>query len=476
MNTAIVWLRRDLRLHDQPAFRCAAAHERLLPLYVHDPDGYAAHAGEASRWWLHHSLAALAGRLAEAGSRLHLDVGDSGTVLAGWAQAVGAVAIYTTYRADPGDEAEIARVRQHLADQGLSLHAEADGLLTNPWTVRNRGGRPYRAFTPFWRNAAADLSPPTPQECPTLPPAPESPPQSLSLPALGLLSPIPWHTKLHGTWQPGETEALHRLAGFLSEGIGCYATQRDLPAVAGTSRLSPSLHFGELSIRDLWHRLSRASAAQPEDEDGIAAFRSELGWREFAYHLLAQEPELHSRPFDRRFEAFPWRDDPHGALLQAWREGKTGIPLVDAGMRELWATGWMHNRTRMVTGSFLVKNLRLPWQWGEAFFRDTLVDWDPASNSMGWQWVTGCGADAAPYFRVFNPVRQAERFDPDGVYIARWVPELANLPPKHRHQPWSASAQALAQAGVTLGVTYPRPIIDLQQSRKEALAAFQTLG
>ncbi len=477
MSTALVWLRRDLRLHDQPALAAAAQRaNRLVPLYIHAPEEAAPAEGAASRWWLHHSLAALAEELATAGSRLCLDTGATAERLRHWAQVSEADTVYCTTVAEPWARRQEAAVRAALAEAGVALEILPDGLLTDPSAIRNRSGTPYRAFTPFWRSVRPQIDPPRPAPAPALPPLPEAIPEPQPPEALGLLPRIRWDSKLEMHWRPGEPSARERLARFVDSGLADYTGQRDRPARDGTSRLSPRLHFGEVSVRAVWYAAADARAAQPAAEASVDAFLGELGWREFGYHLLWQDPELDRRPFDRRFEAFPWREDPDGALLGAWRRGETGIPLVDAGMRELWATGWMHNRVRMVVGSFLVKNLRLPWQHGEAHFRDTLVDWDLASNSMGWQWVSGCGADAAPYFRIFNPVRQGERFDPDGDYVRQWVPEVAGLPKSHIHQPWKAPADARARSGLHLGRSYPQPLVDLGTSRQEALAAFHALG
>ena len=476
MSTALVWLRRDLRLADQPALAAAARQaERILPLYIHAPEEREPEGGAASRWWLHHSLAALQEQLAAAGNQLCLDRGASAERLRAWAEACGAEAVHATTRPDPAERHQEQAVQAVLAEIGVALERHPDGLLTDPERIRNRSGRPYRVFTPFWRSVRDRIQPGAPAPAPPLPPPPATAPASRSLDDLGLLPRIRWDTKLHGYWRPGEGDAQRRLTAFCEAGLGAYPEARDWPSRPGTSRLSPSLYLGELSLRTVWDAVTGADRSTAP-EAAVEAFLGELGWREFAYHLLAQEPELHRRPVDRRFEAFSWRPDPDGALLAAWQRGATGIPLVDAGMRELWETGWLHNRVRMVVGSFLVKNLRLPWQLGEAHFRDTLVDWDPASNSMGWQWVAGCGADAAPYFRIFNPVRQGQRFDPDGDYVRRWVPELSGLPKPHIHQPWAAPADTLRQAGISLGITYPRPIVDLAESRREALAAYQSLG
>jgi deoxyribodipyrimidine photo-lyase len=302
-----------------------------------------------------------------------------------------------------------------------------------------------------------------------LPPLPEGL-HSIPLDALGLLPRIPWDGGLAAAWDPGEPAALARLQTFVDQAVAGYVQDRDLPGVGGTSRLSPHLHLGEVSPRQVLHAVADRV---PGGLGGVAEpFVREIGWREFAHHLLYHFPRTPEEPLDSRFSAFPWRTDGTEALLAAWQRGQTGIPLVDAGMRELWHTGWMHNRVRMVVASLLTKHLRLPWQAGARWFWDTLVDADLAANTLGWQWSAGCGADAAPYFRVFNPVRQGERFDPRGDYVRRWCPELAALPDRWIHQPWAAPESILRAAGVSLGQNYSAPVVDLAESRREALAAW----
>ncbi|BAU56959.1 deoxyribodipyrimidine photolyase [Halorhodospira halochloris] len=480
-QTAIIWLRRDLRLQDQPAFAAATKiADYVLPLYIHAPHEERPQAGAASRWWLHHSLSSLRQELRERGSDLFLDSGSSTSTLMRWAQANSASLVLCTAISEPWAEERDNKTAAELAQAGIELRITADGLLTDPHAIRNRSNTPYRAFTPFWRQVRGQLNPPQAKPAPTsLPPPPgHAHNSSAELEQLNLLDRVRWYDKFADYWQPGSTAASHRLARLSPEFFAAYPDERDFPAQPGTSLLSPHIHFGELSIREVWHQAAHSQPENhsgPANHSGVETYLAELGWREFAYHLLTQQPNLHSYPVDRRFAAMPWRDDPDNSLYSAWHLGQTGIPLVDAGMKELWATGWMHNRVRMVVGSFLVKNLRLPWQLGEEYFRDTLVDWDLASNSMGWQWVAGCGADAAPYFRIFNPVRQGERFDPEGEYVRRWLPQLGALNKKQIHQPWTAPAATLDSAGIRLGKDYPWPITDLQSSRREALEAFQSI-
>lgn len=469
MATSLVWFRNDLRLHDNPALAAAvASHDRVVPVYVFDPEALGdAAPGAASRWWLHFSLAHLQTDLEARRSRLVLARGDAEEVLRRLIHETGATRVYWNRRYEPQGVAQDRRIKQRLRDAGVAVQSFKAALLHEPWEVTRGDRGHYRVFTPFWRNC---LSAPPP--APPLP-APEyltTPPlEGLDLEALGLLPRIPWDGGLRAHWTPGEAGAQARLAEFCDGDLGDYREGRDRPGSTGTSRLSPHLHFGELSPRQVWHALETSGAPL----DAIETLQRELGWREFAHHLLFHFPELPQAPIDARFRAFPWADDLEG--LSAWQRGRTGVPLVDAGMRELWHTGWMHNRVRMVVASFLVKNLRLPWQSGAAWFWDTLVDADLANNAMGWQWVAGCGADAAPFFRVFNPVLQGEKFDPRGDYVRRWLPELARLPDRYLHRPWEAPAALLRQAGVRLGENYPHPLVNLKTSREAALAAFRGL-
>jgi deoxyribodipyrimidine photo-lyase len=477
MSTALVWFRNDLRLADNPALgRALAAHERVVPVYVHAPGeaGVWPH-GAASRWWLHQSLAALDARLRVRGSRLLLRAGPSLAGLGALAGEVSAAAVYWNRRYEPALVQVDRAVKAGLAEMGTACESLPGNLLAEPWTVRTQAGGPFRVFTPFWRACQRDLHPLAPPPAPeALPPVPDRL-ASLPLAALGLLPAVPWHTRIERAWTPGEAAALARLEHFLDRDLRDYPGRRDVPSVPGTSRLSPHLHFGEVSPRQVAWALQAA-----EDEGGAAAraasevYLRELGWREFAHHVLFHFPGTPDAPLDPRFLEFPWRAAA-GELVRAWQRGRTGIPLVDAGMRELWGQGWMHNRVRMVVASLLTKNLRVPWQEGARWFWDTLVDADLANNTLGWQWASGCGADAAPYFRIFNPVRQGERFDPAGEYLRRWLPELARLPDRWIHQPWRAPAGVLEAAGVHLGRDYPTPVVDLETSREEALAAYRAL-
>ena len=472
-ETGILWLRRDLRLADNPALNEAVATcAQVLPIYIHCPEEEVPWApGAASNWWLHRSLTALDQSLRERGSRLAIERGESLQTLVRVARGVGATRVFWNRLYDPATRERDARIKVALRGQGLECRSHKAALLFEPWEVRTGAGESYRVYSAFWRRCAPGLRELVPLAAPEgLPPAPEYPGTDLGV--LGLLPRIPWDQGLRERWQPGEAAALARARSFIAQGLAGYGQQRDWPAIAGTSSLSPYLHFGEIGPRQVLALI----AEQHVDLQGpVEAYVREILWREFAYHLLYHFPATTDQPLDPRFTRFPWREDRDGILLRAWQRGRTGIPLVDAGMRELWRTGWMHNRVRMVVASFFTKNLRLPWQQGARWFWDTLVDADLASNTLGWQWSAGCGADAAPYFRIFNPVRQGERFDPEGAYVRRWCPELARLPAKYVHQPWSAPAPVIQGAGVRLGLDYPHPVVDLGQSRAQALDAFESI-
>ena len=463
----IVWFQRDLRLSDNPALsEAAAGGQPVVPVFVFDPAA-GRPPGAASRWWLHHSLSSLVQALERIGTKLVLRRGSSATILADLAQETGARSIHWNEPADATLAAFNRTIIPILAERGIEGRPFLGGALFHEpaGTLRTRDGRPFQVFTPFWRAALERMPPGSPLAAPkTLIPCPIQP-MSDRLEEWGLLPTKPdWAAGFHDVWRPGEDAAGERLADFIEERAANYGTDRDFPARGGHSGLSPHLHFGELTPLRIWHRMDASKAAP---------FLRELGWRDFCQNLLHHVPSMATEPLRPEFKRFPWRDDV--AALRAWQRGLTGYPLVDAGMRELWRTGFMHNRVRMVVGSFLVKHLLLHWQHGEAWFWDTLVDADHGNNVANWQWIAGCGADAAPYFRIFNPVLQGERFDPTGAYVRRWVPELARLPDRFIHSPWKASAIELEAAGVRLGTTYPLPLVEHDHARKRALAAFATL-
>jgi deoxyribodipyrimidine photo-lyase len=467
MTTALVWLRRDLRLADHAALTAAcAAHERVLPVYIHAPleeEPWAP--GAASRWWLHHSLLGLERALSKRGGQLYLAAGDTLDELHRLIERTGARAVYWTRSYEPALIERDSQIKAQLRRRGVHAESQPGNLLFEPWRISGSQQRPYRVFTPFWRKLEAQLTPMRP-----LPPARARQwaqvPGGLHLQALQLEPRIAWAAGLEDAWRPGEAGARACLRRFLRGARADYAAGRDQPADAGTSRLSPHLHFGEITPRQIHHAL-QGLAARARCRAGGAAYLRQLGWREFAHHMLYHFPGTAERNFNRRFDSFPWVQADQ-RLLGRWQRGETGVPLVDAGMRELWRTGWMHNRVRMIAASFLTKNLRLHWLHGARWFWDTLVDADLANNTLGWQWVAGSGADAAPYFRVFNPHTQAARFDPQASYLKRWLPELAQLPARLLHEPWR-DPQALTRYG------YPAPLIDLKASREAALAAFNAL-
>jgi deoxyribodipyrimidine photo-lyase len=477
MPAAIVWLRQDLRLADNPALQAACRRGGpVVPVFVWSPEEEGAWPpGSASRWWLHQSLARLAEDFRDAGVGLVIRRGSSLTELQAVAKATGADAVFWNRRYEPARIARDRKVEEALRAVGLQAEGFNGALLHEPGTIRNKAGRPFQVFTPFWRTCLASAEPVKPLAAPRRVATPLRKPASLPLAALELEPKLDWAAGLRAAWHPGSAGAQAELRRFLHDGLLTYNEARNRPDFVGTSHLSPHLHFGEISPRQVWYALKRFAESQ-----SISApmwrkwqFLTELGWREFAHHLLFHFPDTPEQPLRSAFARFPWRKNT--TWLRAWQRGQTGYPLVDAGMRELWCTGWMHNRVRMVVASFLVKNLLIPWQEGARWFWDTLVDADLANNTLGWQWTAGCGADAAPFFRIFNPVSQGEKFDPQGSYVRRWVPELARLPAAWIHQPWGAPAAGLAAAGVELGRTYPRPIVSHLVSREVALEAYRRL-
>lgn len=471
-STVIVWFRQDLRLTDNPALSHAVeTGQPMLPVFILD-DEHAGRwcAGAASRWWLHRSLEKLNASL---GGRMRFMAGNAEELLARLVLETKASAVYWNRCYEPWRIDRDRRIEAALRDAGVAVGTFNASLLFEPWTVMKPDGTPYRVFTPFYRKGCLQSAaePGEPAPAPALPDA-QAATSTSELDALGLLPAIPWYTSFEAHWSPGEAGARQRLEVFLEDGIRNYRNGRNRPDLPKVSRLSPHLHFGEISPREVWHaaRLARESAGL---EDDVDHFLRELGWREFSHYLLYHFPEMPRSNLQSKFDDFPWVED--AEALAAWQAGMTGIPIVDAGMRELWQTGYMHNRVRMVVASFLVKNLLIHWHRGEDWFWDTLLDADLANNSTGWQWVAGSGADAAPYFRIFNPVTQGRKFDPDGSYVRQFVPELAGLPSAHIHAPWEAPQQTLLDAGVRLGDSYPQPLVDLKASRQQALDAFRSL-
>ncbi len=469
----IVWFRQDLRLADNPALDAALQQGApVLPVFILD-DGNAAdwRLGAASRWWLHQSLARLDESL---DGRLLLLQGDARTLVPELVRDTEARGVYWNRIYEPWSIKRDAAIKEELLRDGFNVRSFNGSLLFDPPNTTKPDGNPYRVFTPYYRKGCLQNGIPPRRPLPR-PAGFEvfARDGGMTLDEFELMPSVRWYDEIHGTWSPGEDGANERLQRFLESGIHHYDQGRNRPDQEYVSRLSPHLRFGEISPNQAWYAVlgDRDIDELSADED---RFLSELGWREFSYNLLYFEPTLPTTNLQRKFDRFPWHEN--DSALRAWQRGLTGYPIVDAGMRELWRTGYMHNRSRMIVASFLVKNLMLPWQDGAAWFWDTLLDADLASNSASWQWVAGCGADAAPYFRIFNPVMQGKKFDPNGDYVRRYVPELAQVPDKYIHNPWEAPPMLLEEAGVTLGVDYPEPLVDLKTSRTEALAAFKSLG
>ncbi|MCB1883494.1 MAG: deoxyribodipyrimidine photo-lyase [Geminicoccaceae bacterium] len=468
-KTGFVWFRDDLRLKDNPVLKAAAESGlHLIALYVLDDAAAGAWArGAAGRWWLHANLLSLKADLDRLGVPLVLRRGDAVAEVAAVAEAAGAEEAFWNRRYAAFAEGQDRAIAAALEGRGVAVRAFDGAVMRPPGAVERRTGGHYRMFTPYlkaWRALGA-------------PDAPLPAPASLKgwqgrirsdAPEDWKLAPSApdWAGGMRAAWPPGEAAAAERLERFVEEGLDAYGTARNRPAQDGTSRLSPYLHLGVIGPRHVWH----AAGARG---DGAWPFLTELVWRDFSHHTLHHFPDLPDRPMREAFEAYPWRHDP--AALRAWQRGRTGYPIVDAGMRQLWATGWMHNRVRMITASFLVKDLGLDWREGERWFWDCLVDADLANNAINWQWVAGTGIDASPFFRVFNPTTQGRKFDPKGDYVRRWVPELARLGPAQIHAPWEAPEEALAAAGVRLGHDYPRPIVDHGRARDRALADLRGL-
>ena len=471
-SVSLYWFRQDLRLTDNPALTAAAKAGAVLPVYILDDDHAGDHKmGKASRWWLHNSLQALNESL---DGKLLVLKGNPASQLATLAAASGAQEIYWNRCYEPWRIARDTLIKTKLVEQGIRVESFNGNLLWEPWDVAKADGTPYRVFTPYFRRGCLGAPPP---RLPLPVPAPLDvvtlPYEQDGVDGLHLRSDIGWDIKLEPHWKIGEASANQRVFNFIDKELSGYKEGRNFPARPNVSRLSPHLHWGEVSPNTVWYAVrDRIETGDIAFEDGDH-FLSELGWREFSYALLYHFPDLPRKNLQQRFDNFPWKQDE--VALRCWQRGQTGYPIVDAAMRQLWQTGYMHNRLRMIVGSFLVKNLRLHWHHGEAWFWDCLVDADLANNSAGWQWIAGSGADAAPYFRIFNPITQASKFDPNGDFVRNYVPEIANLPDAYLFSPWEAPADTLSAAGVHLGENYPCPIVDLKTSRLDALAAFATL-
>ncbi len=465
-NITIHWFRQDLRLSDNPSLYEAAQEGDVLPIYILDNKNSGEHAlGAASRWWLHYSLNALQKSL---GGKLSLYQGNPQEILSSLIQRYPVKGVYWNRCYEPWRIKRDQKIKECLKLVGIKTANFNGSLLWEPWQIHKKDGTPYKVFTPYYKRGCL-LAPP--------PRLPLAAPKNLDLVydsagsflnELDLLPSIHWDKKMEAYWQMGEEKAQARLDIFLKNGLADYKEGRNFPAKKNVSRLSPHLHFGEISPHQVWYRAKKECSGENLDH-----FLSELGWREFSHSLLYYFPGLPRQNWQNKFDAFPWQNNRE--FLECWQKGQTGYPIVDAGMRELWQTGYIHNRVRMIVGSFLVKNLLLHWNHGERWFWDCLVDADLANNSASWQWVAGCGADAAPYFRVFNPITQGSKFDSSGEYTRCFVPELKRLPDKYLFRPWEAPLDVLKEAGVTLGKEYPRPIVDVKISREKALEAFASL-
>ncbi len=467
----LVWFRQDLRLADNPALHYACSQGEVLPVYIVDTVNMPRPLGGASSWWLHHALTELNNSL---DGKLQVYSGEPADIIKQLFEQYQISEVIWNRCYQPWQIARDKKLKSTLAEISITAKSFNGSLLWEPWTVLKKDGTPYKVFTPYYRKGclskeAPRFPLPKPENINLLADAPQS---GDSINELCLLPDIAWDTQIAAEWKPGESGASDNLSQFLSSAVNEYKEQRNLPNIKGTSRLSPYLRFGEISVNQIWYAILQNAPTSQEDPD-IDCYLSELGWREFSYYLLYHFPTLPKDNFNPKFDHFNWQQNDN--FLTAWTKGQTGYPIVDAGMRELWQTGYMHNRVRMIVGSFLVKNLRLHWHHGEAWFWDCLLDADLASNSASWQWVAGTGADAAPYFRIFNPVTQGQKFDSEGDYVRRYCPELRRLPKKFIHNPWDAPKDILDYAQVKLGQNYPTPIVDLKATRESALAAFSAL-
>lgn len=470
-NTTIVWFRKDLRIHDHPALLEASQQGTVLPVFIWSPDEEVdSLLAEASQWWLHHSLQDLEKQLQQLGLPLILRQGASLPILQEIIQESNATALYFTERYEPSIRHRDDQIKQVLRAEKINVKSFHAQLLFEPLSITNQQNKAYKVFTPFWKQCLKKTVPlplPSPSACN----APTSEVQTGTVDDLALLSSFPWYNKFASYWTPGEQGANKQWTIFLQEKINGYKKSRDIPTLHHSSHLSPHLAWGEISPKLMWITLIDRQDIQLDSD--IETFLKQLVWREFSYHQLVHIPSSIKAPIRQAFTAFPWADDE--PLLTCWKKGLTGYPIIDAGMRELWETGQMHNRVRMVTASFLVKHLLIHWKKGADWFTETLVDFDVANNTMGWQWVAGSGVDASPYFRIFNPVLQGKKFDSDGEYVRKWLPELTNLPTAYIHQPWKAPQTVLQKSEVVLGTTYPLPIVDHASARDRALRAYHSI-
>ena len=478
--STIVWFQNDLRLEDNPAFiHGIKSPSNLIPIFIWDEErDWFSSMGEASRWWLHHSLEALSQSLKKLGLDLLIFKGKTDLVLQELVGKNRVEQVLWNRRYDPSSFQSDKKVSRFLDGLGVESSDFPAYTLFEPDRIRNKSGGIYKVFTPFWKCCLQFLDEIQPLAFPTLSEKVQTIPLHLgsydclcSIGDLGLLPQVKWDRLFEKTWNVGEKNASLGLNDFLNTKATQYKLSRDIPSVVGTSRLSAALHFGEISPRQVVQATREQFGDSGLQDPGVACYLSELGWREFSTHLLYHFSELPQKSLRPEFEKFPWQNS--NLFLKAWQKGCTGIPMVDAGMRELWQTGWMHNRVRMIVASFLVKNLMVDWRLGAEWFSNSLVDADIASNVLSWQWVAGCGVDASPYYRIFNPVTQGQKFDPEGEYVKKWIPELCAIPKKWVHCPWEANEDLQNHWG--LGDDYPKPIVDLKESRQIALDAYQSI-
>lgn len=480
----LLWFRSDLRLQDNHALDWAARHSScIVPVFIfHDQTDAL---GGASRWWLHHAVLSLGQSLHDTGSKLFFFRGAPLEVIASLCDVYEITAVAWNREYEPLTIKRDTAIKAYLEKRGIAVQAFSGNVLNEPWKETKKDGSPYRVFTPFWKSLQPSLEIREPLSAPKkMPPLPsEALPSvvvhdgAITLDAACLLPRIAWDSQFYNHWPEVSEAGAHRR---LHEVIGAkvhleYEDARNFPAVEGTTFLSPFLRWGQITSQRVWWELERTAGGKVERVEPLLR---QLGWRDFAHSLLYHFPNSVTEPLNEAFKEFSWLEADQGEALshlKAWQQGVTGYPIVDAGMRQLWATGWMHNRVRMIVGSFLVKHLLLHWRHGFEWFWDTLVDADLANNTMGWQWIAGCGADAAPYFRIFNPIAQGEKFDPEGAYVSRWVPELKGLPARYIHRPWEAPEMVLRSCGVGLGREYPRPIVSHEEGRKRALWAYEMM-
>ena len=469
-NINVMWFRQDLRLADNPALTNALEDGKTLPIFIFDDFNSKEHVnGAASKWWLHHSLSKLNKSLK---NKLCFFIGNPIDILDEIHKQFEISNIFWSRCYEPWRIKRDKKIKKHFNDQNVNVNTFNGSLLWEPWNIAKKDGTPYKVFTPYYRKGCLNSEKPRmPLPIPDLSNLTSIDDHNLKIEDLDLMPKQNWHKKMTSLWSPGEEGALSKIDEFIINGLNDYKEGRNFPFKKNVSQLSPHLHFGEVSPNQVWYRAKTKEGKLGIKKD-LDHFLSELGWREFSFNLLYHFPFLPKENLQKKFDNFPWDNDKD--KLKKWQKGLTGYPIVDAGMQELWQTGYMHNRLRMVVGSFLVKNLLLHWHHGERWFWDCLIDADLASNSAGWQWIAGSGADAAPYFRIFNPITQGQKFDPDGKYTRKYLPVLNDMPDKFLFNPWEAPEDVLRSAGVKLGENYPLPIVEIGSSRQKALEAFAT--